>query len=342
VPFDPGAGAPIVRSNDVDHVISNLVLSADYLFFVSGSRLYRVPKYGGAIEPVTSEAAAAPYALGANAREVFWMQGAGAIDDTHLALMRREAVGGPASTMRTDVSGVLHLMNINEVTVDDRHVLVNGPSGLEATSLASGATVRIPADYVPGVGYAFGASSYLLDGDWLYMMGCALDGFCGLARSDVGTGAFEIATAVAGVTERDDLRQLAGADETYLYWYEGPRISRFRKTDYASDVVYTSPEHVSARAPLVDDRAFYFVTDESPPITSTERTDAAPPSRKVQLVALAKDGSSVRVISTHPALWTTAKLAQDDQFLYVLVGGVDGTLDHGNEILIVAKDHTEG
>ena len=51
----------------------------------------------------------------------------------------------------------------------------------------------------------------------------------------------------------------------------------------------------------------------------------------------------MRVISRHPALADYVnQMAQDRQFLYLLPGPTGGRLENGNQILIVAKDHTEG
>ena len=36
------------------------------------------------------------------------------------------------------------------------------------------------------------------------------------------------------------------------------------------------------------------------------------------------------------------QMAQDGQFLYLLPGPTGGRLENGNQILIVAKDRTEG
>ncbi len=51
----------------------------------------------------------------------------------------------------------------------------------------------------------------------------------------------------------------------------------------------------------------------------------------------------MRVISRHPALADYVnQMAQDRQFLYLLLGATGGRLENGNQIVIVAKDHTEG
>ena len=346
VPFDPGAGAPLVRTIGPDHLIANMALSDDYLFVTTQwDGIYRLPKYGGAVEAVATDPNAQFNALAANARDVFWVEVRfGPKDELHQKLLRRTAAGGPISTMRSDdFAGVLAL--------DDAYIVLSGGRGPghDAISLADGTTVPVPVDLdwvaIDGGTYE---TSFWLDGNALYSLGCdgiRLNGFCGLVRTDVATGVIERGPALPGLSPTGPgPTKLVGADETHIYLYDGPRIWRLRKTDFASEDVYTAPAGVSSFQPLVDDNALYFVRVlYPPPTTSTERTDAAVPPPERQLVALSKDGASMRVISRHPALADYVnQMAQDRQFLYLLLGATGGRLENGNQILIVAKDHTEG
>jgi hypothetical protein len=351
VPFDPGAGAPLVRTIGPDHLILNMALSDDYLFLTTQwDGIYRLPKYGGAVEPVATNPSAQFNALAANARDVFWVEVRfGPNDEPHQKLQRRAAAGGPISTMRSDdFAGV--------IAVDDTYIVLSGgrgPGGRDAISLADGTTVPVPVDleWLAIEGGDTYETSFWLDGNALYSVGCDAiipDAFCGLVRNDIATGVVERGPALPRLSPGGPVAaKLVGADETHIYLYDGPRIWRLRKTDFASEDVYTPPAGVSAYQPLVGDNALYFVRALYPPptTTSTERTDAAVtlPRPEVQLVALSKDGASMRVISRHPALADYInQMAQDRQFLYLLLGATGGRLENGNQILIVAKDHTDG
>lgn len=340
VPSDPGAGAPLVRTIGADHLILNMALSDDYLFLTTQwDGIYRLPKYGGAVDAVANDPNVLFNALTGNAREVFWIEvhfGPG--DEVHQGLRRRAAAGGPIATMRSDdFDGVLGL--------DDARIVVSGhASSYEAVSLADGSRAHVNFDPAGVEGGAFG-TSFWLDGDALYAVGCTALDFCGLARADFTTGLAERGPALPNPVSPGPLPiELVGADETHIYLYDG-HIWRLRKSDYASEDVYTPPAGVSTFLPVVDDDAVYFVRFLYPPMTppvSTERTDAAVPPPERQLVALSKDGASLRVISRHPALADyVTQMAQDRHFLYLLFGPTGGRLENGNQILIVAKDHTE-
>ena len=199
VPFNPGAGAPLVRTIGPDHLIANMALSDDYLFVTAQwDGIYRLPKYGGAVEAVATDPNAQFNALAANARDVFWVEVRfGPKDELHQKLLRRTAAGGPISTMRSDdFAGVLAL--------DDAYIVLSGGRGPghDAISLADGTTVPVPVDLdwvaIDGGTYE---TSFWLDGNALYSLGCdgiRLNGFCGLVRTDVATGVIERGPALPG------------------------------------------------------------------------------------------------------------------------------------------------
>ncbi len=133
MPFDPGAGAPLVRTIGPDHLIANMALSDDYLFVTTQwDGIYRLPKYGGAVEAVATDPKAQFNALAANARDVFWVEVRfGPKDELHQKLLRRTAAGGPISTMRSDdFAGVLAL--------DDAYRLERWPRPRARRHLAGG------------------------------------------------------------------------------------------------------------------------------------------------------------------------------------------------------------
>jgi hypothetical protein len=300
------------------HSIDELAISEDYLFFSSDWQgVYRLPKYGGSLEAVAEDRKAITRGLAANARQVFW----GPVTFTsegiaEYRLLRRAAEGGPVTTM---LNG-----NFGRLLVDDAHVVVASPSdGVpEAISLTDGSIVKIPAEAIFLTQLFFQASSSILDGSSLYVVGCGFTD-CGLARGDVTTGAAEMGPLLPGLTVGTPFpTTLAAADDTHLYLYDSHRIWRLRKSDYASADIYNAPANAFVQGPLlVDDSAVYFFTGRS---------------GGLQLVALAKDGGSMRVVSDHPWLvhgtWT---MVQDGQFLFLAAAPPNG--GDANEIWRLAK-----
>jgi hypothetical protein len=219
------------------------------------------------------------------------------------------------------------------IPVDSTHVIVLGQDGLlEAISLADETVVQVPTDawiqgaqvMVSGCSATLG-SSYVLDGSWLYVVGCEAEA-CQVARANIATSAVEMGPLLPGPGQGNPWDSiLAAADETHLYLLDTHRIWRLRKTDYASEEIYRAPQGDYVYGPLaVDDDAVYFVVNS--PAASTPDT---------QLVALDKHDASLRVVYSDPRLHGREKMVQDEQFLFLLLGPGGPTGD--NAVWLIPK-----
>ena len=319
-------GVPVVRSLDSSHDIELFALGDEYLFFSSNwNGVFRVPKFGGAVEAVEEDHAAITGALAANARDVFWERVRFDGNGFPLRkLLRRSTDLGPASTLRNDDFDALlpeqRLMEVDDAHLVIRHLQDGVP---EAISLADGTTVRIPAEPIDVTDIFPRAGSFVLDGNTLFAAACSGD-TCALARGDVTTGAAAIGPSLSGLSIGLDDPVLAAADDAYLYLIDWYHVWRLRKSDWASEEVYRAPSGAYVGRPfVVDDRAVYFVT-------------TAKGGEQLELVAVAKTGGTLRVLSTRPHLAQgICQVAQDAQYLFVLAPTDDGL---SMQILVVAKD----
>lgn len=99
-PKKPGEAYSLVRAASADDQITSIAVSDNYLFFATSWKgVYRLPKYGGAIDPVEEDADAIA-SVAASRDTVFWNRTTfGGGDIAHTQLKKRAAAGGASSVL---------------------------------------------------------------------------------------------------------------------------------------------------------------------------------------------------------------------------------------------------
>lgn len=320
-----GQGYTLVTTNDHSHEIAQIAVSDDYLFFsIEWHGLYRMPKYGGAIEPVDADTNATFTGIASNGSDVFWRRSTfGPNDEPHVKIERRAAAGGAVTVMAEQASSLQTSFNPGMLS-DTTNIYVQQPDLISVLPFDGGAASEIPVAPHPAGAPWYG--SWVPDYPSFYLSGCTASDSCALSRIDLSTGASENLLALdAGVYS-----DIVGAvDASSVFMIKNRHIISLSKADLTlTDVFTPQPDEYVFWFLLVDASNVYFITYGTPAgwqLRSVPKS-GGPSGGTAQLL-----GGGEQLAR---GVWG---VAQDRQFVFVLAAPPDIALETGNAILAFPK-----
>ncbi len=311
-PVEPGQPYTLASGVDSNHAIHYIAVSGDYLFFATRWQgVYRLPKYGGDLQVVESDANANTYGLASNGTDVFWIHGTDGDDE----LRRRSTSGGEIVTMRDNDFSTMSISSSPNLFADERHVFMLSEAGVDALSLDGSDHRALMAWPVsPGAPDATYFSEWVVTYPDIYATltgpGCsssapATSSPCGLLRFDIETGA---SVPLSGPSPFLQGGTVEAADETSLFGFSADHIVRIAKSDMAETTVYT---------PVVGENIvnFYLLADASDLYFESITPDGW------KLRSVPKAGGAARDVGWGPELMGGVwGMTQDDGFVFVLTG----------------------
>ena len=327
-PPGPGQGYSLVRRTDGNHQTTHIAVSDDYVFFTSDWQgLYRVPKYGGAIEAVEADSHALVQGVATNGSDVFWTHATfGANDAPHIKLKRRSATGGPITVIKEGVFGTGGANYTSNLLADATNVYALDSTFIWALPLDGGQATQIAFSEDP-LSPVHSGPDWVPDYPAIYVSTCFSATTCSLVKTDLPSGNSQNLLPLQGGLVGDSVEAV---DESHIYLVKNQRVSSVSKSDLSTTDLFTpEPGQTVYWFLLVDATNVYFV--------SYGGTQAG-----WQLRAVPKAGGPAQVVGWGSQLdhgiW---EIAQDDQFLFVLAGPTTNTFGPiGNEILAFPKSPT--
>jgi hypothetical protein len=310
-PKKPGEAYSLVRtSSDKDQIVS-ISVSDNYLFFATSWKgVYRLPKYGGPVEPVEEDADAVA-TVAANRDSVIWSRTTFGSGDAPYTQIKKRAAAGGASSIVLEASFSLPEINGNarmSATNNAVYLMSQDNGGLapieyRRLSLSGGAPTTLLSipdlDQLP--------EAWLFQDDTLYYSQQEAGVTKLLQAKSDGSGTIEIA-ASASIGGSP-----LGADANSLYTtgkvgkYQG--MVAVAKRDGAPTALDKSAGSASGAYPatfVVDDHNLYYMTN-------------GPAASGPQVRSLPKVGGTPTVIGSGSQFDRgIGQIVQDDNNLYLL------------------------
>lgn len=325
-PKKPGEAYSLVRAASAEDYITSITVSDNYLFFsTSWKGVYRLPKYGGAIDPVEEDADAIANVV-ANRDTVFWNRTTfGGGDVPHTQIKKRAAAGGTSSILLDgDFSLPTSSGNASLSAAGNALYFTNqkhgdsAPIDIDRLSLPSGEiTTLLSVPYSLASGPLLLPHAWLVQDDHLYYSKREAGTTKLLQAKADGSGAIELA-ASASFSDA-----YLGADANNLYTsgqvaaYQG--LVGVAKADGALTALYksaaSSPASFTSTFVVDNDNLYYMTID---------------PAAGWQVQSLPKAGGTPTVIGTGSQFdMGINQIVQDDNNLYLL--------HRSHEILLLPK-----
>jgi hypothetical protein len=324
-PPEPGQAFSLARVTDPtrDQIV-DLAVSDDYVFFAaSWDGVYRIPKYGGTLSAVEVEADANVIALAANHDRVFWSHNTfGQNDRVSQSIRTRAAAGGPIGQLPQGavLGGSTNFTHV--MRADDEHVYMIAESTAGASldsvvqlSISGGEPLVVPVLDDPSQQLF---PSWVPDYPFLYLTRCASGTpSCTNVRRSLLDGSEEKLAEETGA--------VVAVDEDFVYLRGEEKLQRLSKADKTLTTV-AEIGNLPNGFVEADATHLYFLSFGS--------------DTGAQLLSVPKAGGTPTLVSADPRLnrgvW---RMAQDEQYLFVLVGPTFNAQqgEVGTEILAFPK-----